>query len=465
MSCVEQCPETPNRFYGYNQSNVCLETCPASTWGYNNTRTCLDICVFESPYFTWMDRNTQFCVEVCPYGYYADNKTGFCELTCTSGTFADSSTRRCVYNCPINPTSYATTVGGFGVCVYNCPSGTYSSEVSISCVTACPTTPSIYYTYPPTNACVKQCVYPYFADTSTRACTTSCGVGFYGNITTKTCEICQVQCVTCSGYLVCNSCISGFYLYEISCVVSCPSYPVMYYAHKESSVCFKTCPTPFFGQPSTQRCQLTCPAQTYPNPTTRVCTACPIGCLTCDGLGCYTCSSGYTFLQLTLTCNKHCNSTHAYFYNSACYTTCPNGSYLSYDLVTCLACSLPCRTCTGNAGNCTSCIDSYYYNTQCVAACPTDYYVDSNLQCQKCSTNPDKCTLPPLSYTIHPFTANYQLQSYVVFNRPVSLTLAQFTSEVRITYNGVAVKSDQFTAEVYNSTTYLVKFNNLGSLN
>ena len=45
------------------------------------------------------------------------------------------------------------------------------------------------------------------------------------------------------------------------------------------------------------------------------------------------------------------------------------------------------------------------------------------------------------------------------------MTIAQFQSEVRITYNGVAVKSDQFTSSVFNSTTYLVKFQGLGSLN
>ena len=161
-----------------------------------------------------------------------------------------------------------------------------------------------------------------------------------------------------------------------------------------------TCPVPFYGEPSTQLCQLTCPALTYPSQTTRVCTSCPAGCYTCDAVGCYTCYGSYTYLASALSCNQNCNSTHRYSYNSACYSTCPDGSYLSYDLVTCLACSLPCRTCSGSAGNCSSCIDSYYYLGQCVDACPTNYYVDSNLQCQLCTTNPSHCTLPPLSYTI-----------------------------------------------------------------
>ena len=158
-------------------------------------------------------------------------------------------------------------------------------------------------------------------------------------------------------------------------------------------------------------------------------------------MGCYTCYGSYTFLASALTCNQHCNTTHAYSYNGTCHSVCPDGSYLSYDLVTCLACSLPCRTCSGSSGNCSSCIESYYYLGQCIAACPTNYYVDTNLQCQACATNPSHCTLPPLTYTIHPFTANYRLQAYCVFNRPINLTLAQFTTDVKITYNGVSVKS------------------------
>jgi hypothetical protein len=80
-------------------------------------------------------------------------------------------------------------------------------------VATCPTAPRIYYTYPPTNACVKECLYPFYADLALQACVDSCKVGFYGNKTLKSCQSCQVECVTCTGYLVCTSCIAGFYLY------------------------------------------------------------------------------------------------------------------------------------------------------------------------------------------------------------------------------------------------------------
>lgn len=185
-----------------------------------------------------------------------------------------------------------------------------------------------------------------------------------------------MQCVTCKGYLVCTSCLIGFYLYENTCVVSCPSYPIMYYADQQQAVCYKSCPYPYFGEASTQLCQLTCAAQKYPNLATGTCTACPTGCITCDSLGCYTCTSGYTFLASALTCNQNCNSIAIYYYNSVCFTSCPSGSYLSYDLVHCLNCSAPCATCFGTSGNCTSCIASYYYLGQCIAACPSNYFVN-----------------------------------------------------------------------------------------
>ena len=305
---------------------------------------------------------------------------------------------------------------------------------------------------------MKQCIYPYFADLQTFLCTTTCQEGYYGNLTTKVCEICQVQCTTCSGYLVCDSCITGFYLYENTCVISCPSYPTVYYAHIQSGVCFQNCPTPYYGEGTTGLCQLSCPTLTYPSQTTRTCTACPTGCITCDALGCYTCQSGYTFLQATLTCNQHCNSTHIYYFSSTCYSSCPSGSYLTTDLVNCLACGSPCATCQSSATNCTSCLTAYYYLGQCVDACPDNFYVDSSNNCKACSTNPDKCALPPLTYTIHTFTKDYLMQAYCVFNRAVTLTTTTFAEQVQISFAGSAVKSDQFTVTVHNSTTYLVVF-------
>lgn len=293
----------------------------------------------------------------------------------------------------------------------------------------------------------------------------SCKVGFYGNKTLKSCQACQVECVTCTGYLVCTSCISGFYLYDITCVVSCPSYPVLYYANKQSGICNTSCSFPFFGEPSIGVCVPVCAALSYPNNITRVCTACPIGCQICNAIGCSSCLTGFTFLPSAKACNQNCNRTAKFYFNDTCWTVCPAGSYLSYDLVHCSACSRPCATCVGAAGNCTSCIGSYFYLGQCKDACPTNFYIDERKNCVACSANPQRCALPPLTYKITTFMAKFRVNSYVVFSRPVTLTKEEFLATVQIKLNGAPIKASQFTSSVFNSTTYLVVFSSDISLN
>ena len=171
-------------------------------------------------------------------------------------------------------------------------------------------------------------------------CVKKCQDGFYGNLTTHKCETCKVECVTCSAYLECLSCLTGFFLYKYECVTECPSYPVMYFAHLESGICFLSCPPPYFGQTNTGLCHLSCPVLYYGDLTTRVCKHCPEGCLTCDAFGCFDCLADYVYVVTSLSCSKECNSTHIYYFRSQCYELCPDGSYLSVlDLVTCLPCS------------------------------------------------------------------------------------------------------------------------------
>lgn len=167
-----------------------------------------------------------------------------------------------------------------------------------------------------------------------------------------------------------------------------------------------------------------------------------------------------------MSCSKQCNSTHAYYFQSVCYTSCPDGSYLSVvDLVTCLKCSTECATCSNSASNCTKCAYKFYYNGQCIDACPSNYFVDDTMSCISCEIYPDKCVLEPLSYTIHPFTQNYQMHAYVVFNRVVDMSLDKFQQVVQIKYNGETVKPNSFTVQFYNKTTYWVTFRNSTSLN
>jgi hypothetical protein len=57
------------------------------------------------------------------------------------------------------------------------------------------------------------------------------------------------------------------------------------------------------------------------------------------------------------------------------------------------------------------------------------------------------------------------MRAFVVFNRAVNLTLSQFASTVQISYDGQSLKTSQFTASIYNQTTFLVIFSSDISLN
>jgi hypothetical protein len=70
--------------------------------------------------------------------------------------------------------------------------------------------------------------------------------------------------------------------------------------------------------------------------------------------------------------------------------------------------------------------------------------------------NPERCKQDPLTYKITPFTENFQQKAYITFSRPVSMTLDEFNQAVQINFNGRALKAGEFTAVVFNTTTYVV---------
>lgn len=56
-------------------------------------------------------------------------------------------------------------------------------------------------------------------------------------------------------------------------------------------------------------------------------------------------------------------------------------------------------------------------------------------------------------------------KAYVTFSRPVSMTLDQFTQLVQINFNGKALKTTDFTAVVYNTTTFVITISQAISAN
>jgi hypothetical protein len=71
------------------------------------------------------------------------------------------------------------------------------------------------------------------------SCLTNCPAGYFNfdNLTLgpTTCESCNNSCAKCSGDLNnCSSCKSGFYLYNNTCITTCPS---GYFAVNATNTC------------------------------------------------------------------------------------------------------------------------------------------------------------------------------------------------------------------------------------
>ena len=117
-----------------------------------------------------------------------------------------------------------------------------------------------------------------------------------------------------------------------------------------------------------------------------ICSACDLGCDTCNGSECYTCSNGY------------------YLYNSTCLTVCPSYYFGNYTERLCMACYTGCIVCDGlTSTSCFSCgVDdngTQYYLTEpipntCTVTCPASYYSTLNPDyfiCDKCASECTHC--------------------------------------------------------------------------
>ena len=124
-------------------------------------------------------------------------------------------------------------------------------------------------------------------------------------------------------------------------------------------------------------CQTSCPNYTFANTATLICELCTAAsnCETCfSAVSCTSCVNGY------------------YLFNDTCglSTDCPANTTIPIDRL-CMACTSPCKTCSGSLITCTSCIASYYlYNTAsptCETSCtPFGLFIDVATQtCTGCS--------------------------------------------------------------------------------
>ena len=120
-------------------------------------------------------------------------------------------------------------------------------------------------------------------------------------------------------------------------------------------------------------------------------------------------------------CYSDCSSTQKYYFQNTCYSTCPDGTYITYTNVDCAACSSLCYTCSVAANNCTSCHDRYYYQNTCVSKCPTGFYGSTSLICEACSSSSTNVCDNPLSFETTVTQENFQYVVKVKFNQEVSI--------------------------------------------
>jgi len=122
-------------------------------------------------------------------------------------------------------------------------------------------------------------------------------------------------------------------------------------------------------------CVSSCPNGTYISYGT--CIACPLNCTLCNSNGCNNCTSGF-ILQ-----------------NNQCYRLCSDlTTVLNTSATTCnTTCASPCLTCFGPSPiQCLTCSSSYlsFYNGSCLSSCPTNFSPISGV-CVACPYGCSSC--------------------------------------------------------------------------
>ena len=286
------------------------------------------------------------------------------------------------------------------ICDDLCESCTYSPSNCTSCYES-------YFLY--NNTCSSECLEYYFKEDSVcKPCQSPCSTctkldacqscsslfpyfysGYCYNMcpsgsyptSSYNCTKCDASCLVCSSLEVCSKCSSGYFLYEFTCVKSCPA---GYY--QSSEVCLK-CSDNCASCLSTSSC-LQC-AQKYFLYSNSCLDTCPEGITVATSSTCELCQSNCkTCSSLPSSCTS-C-STSLNLYNSTCVSRCPGGFYSFENL--CLACSSSCLTCKSSSFNCLSCVVPLaLYENSCTETCPSGL-IDIDQVCS-CLSGCETCDL------------------------------------------------------------------------
>jgi len=130
--------------------------------------------------------------------------------------------------------------------------------------------------------CVDNCtVYYHFA--LNRTCLLNCPDGyFYQNNGTNNryCQVCTSPCANCLDLTKCLSCADGFYFYNYTCTLACPSGYYKNSVNNSCEACISPCKTCTSRQDCLScnlgfwngtKCSILCPSGYYGNNVTKIC--------------------------------------------------------------------------------------------------------------------------------------------------------------------------------------------------
>ncbi|EAR87309.2 zinc finger lsd1 subclass family protein (macronuclear) [Tetrahymena thermophila SB210] len=437
VTSTNQCLSSPNSNFQCQQNNTTptyqlnCQTCSP------NCQTCFgplsNNCQSCPPNLQFFNTNTNECLLQAPAtGYYCYNSTGTspsyqqncypCYISCLQCSGPLST------NCLSCTTSFPFYNLSTNSCLPLAPSQGYfcqqSSNTSLSYQQNCSLCDSTCLTCSgslPTNCISCSSSFPYF-NIQTNSCLSKApGSNFYcqQNLTNPTyqfnCNICNINCLTCSGQqsnncLSCPSTLSFFNTKTNECLLQAPA--IGYYCQNSNGSypsyqqncypcdpsCFQcsgplstnclSCPTslPFYNL-STNTCIASAPIQGYycqQNSNTSLsyqqnCSPCYSTCLNCSGSlqnNCLSCTSQFPYFNIqTSSCLSNIPSSNFY-----CIQNLTNPTYQ----FNCNTCHINCLSCTGQlSNNCLSCPPSLpFFNiktNECLVQAPASgYYCQSS---------------------------------------------------------------------------------------
>lgn len=420
-SCVEECPDGFYRFDG----NVCVGECLEGFYVtedlkdcfqcFSDCATCLDYeictscqgelylfegtCVNPCPSsFVKFSPNLCISEEECSDGLYIDGDECFacpeeCK-TCTSYTTCTLcidtfylSGDSCVSVCPDGFLKFSDNTC---IPISSCGEGFYIlDDFCYPCDSTCNTcdggtnldcTSCSDYLYLYLTSCLVECPAGFFRFTE-NVCIETCPAGYFITDDLKDCNICDPNCLTCSGPDPndCTGCYEDtpYLLPDSQCAAECLTGQFLY-----ESICYEICPEGTLAIVlSISYCTTECPSNYYISDG--YCLPCSSGCAEClNSSTCTTCLSGFSMTV-----------------DNQCVSQCPDG-YISIDGICIVKCDDDnCIDCTiSHPEICKKCSDGFIiYNSTCVEICPDNFYLD-NSKCFPCSNDCDYCENADLCY-------------------------------------------------------------------